>query len=196
MGGHRMISYTKLVEIRWHGRGGQGAVTSAELIAQAAINEGKYAQAFPSFGPERRGAPVLAFDRIDSAEPIRIRAGITQPDVVIVLDPGLLSIMDVSSGLKETGVIIVNTKKSAKQIRSEFDIKGELATVNATKIARELLGVPIVNTTMVGALIKATELIKLESMDAPLGKRFGKLADRNFKAMKKAYEETLVEEQQ
>ncbi len=166
-----MIDTTKLIEIRWHGRGGQGAVTSAELVAQAAINEDKYAQAFPSFGPERRGAPVLAFNRIDSKEPIRIRAGITQPDVVIVLDPGLLSIVDVTSGLKEKCIVILNTKKSAEQIRSEFGIKGRLATVNANKIARELLGVPIVNTTMTGALIKATSVIKLESMNAPLEKR-------------------------
>lgn len=191
-----MIDTTKLIEIRWHGRGGQGAVTSAELVAQAAISEDKYAQAFPSFGPERRGAPVLAFNRIDSKEPIRIRAGITQPDVVVVLDPSLLSTVNVTSGLKEKGMVIINTRKSAEQIRSEFGIKGRLVTVNANKIARELLGVPIVNTTMVGALIKATNVIKLESMDEPLEKRFGRLAERNFKAMERAYEETLLGERQ
>lgn len=191
-----MIDTTKLIEIRWHGRGGQGAVTSAELVAQAAISEDKYAQAFPSFGPERRGAPVLAFNRIDSKEPIRIRAGITQPDVVVVLDPSLLSTINVTSGLKEKGMVIINTRKSAEQIRSEFGIKGRLVTVNANKIARELLGVPIVNTTMVGALIKATNVIKLESMDEPLEKRFGRLAERNFKAMERAYEETLLGERQ
>ena len=88
------------IEVRWHGRGGQGAVTSAELVALAAIHEGKFAQAFPSFGPERRGAPVLAFNRIDSVSPIRVRAAVTQPDIVLVLDPGLLNITDVVSGLK------------------------------------------------------------------------------------------------
>ena len=191
-----MIDTAKLIEIRWHGRGGQGAVTSAELIAQAAIGEGKYAQAFPSFGPERRGAPVLAFNRIDSEEPIRRRAEIAQPDVVVVLDPGLLSIIDVTSGLKENGIAIINTKKPAEQIRSEFGIKGRLAIVDAIRIARELLGVPIVNTAMAGALVKATRIIKLESMNEPLGKRFGRLAERNIKAMERAYEETLVEEQQ
>lgn len=191
-----MIDTTQLIEIRWHGRGGQGAVTSAELVAQAAISEDKYAQAFPSFGPERRGAPVQAFNRVDSNEPVRIRAGITQPDVVVVLDPGLLSIMDVTSGLKEEGVVVINTKKSAGQIRSEFGIKERLATVNATKIAKELLGVPIVNTTMIGALMKATNIINLGSMDEPLKKRFAKLAERNFKAMERAYEETLIEERQ
>ncbi len=190
-----MTDTGKLIEIRWHGRGGQGAVTSAELIARAAISEEKYAQAFPSFGPERRGAPVLAFDRVDSENPIRTRAEITQPDVVVVLDPGLLAIMNVAAGLKEKGMVIINTRKTAAQIRSDFGIKGRLATVNATRIAREVLGVPITNTTMVGALVKATEVVKLESMHEPLDKRFGKLADRNFKAMQRAYEETIVEEQ-
>ena len=91
----------KTVEIRWHGRGGQGAVTSAELLALAAIEEGKYAQAMPSFGPERRGAPVLAFNRIDAKNPIRKRAAVNNPDIVIVLDPGLLDIIDVTAGLKK-----------------------------------------------------------------------------------------------
>lgn len=185
---------SKLIEIRWHGRGGQGAVTSAELVAQAAINEGKYAQAFPSFSPERRGAPVLAFNRINREEPIWNRAEIAQPDVVIVLDPTLLSIVEATSGLKERGMVIINTKKSVREIRTEFDITVRLALVDATKIAQEILGVPIVNTTMVGALIKVTDVIKLESMSEPLEKRFGKLAERNFKAMERAYRETLLGE--
>lgn len=191
-----MIDTTKLVEIRWHGRGGQGAVTSAELLAQAAIGEGKYAQAFPSFSPERRGAPVLAFNRINSEAPIRTRAEVDQPDVVVVLDLTLMSIIDVASGLKDKGIVIVNTKKSAEQIRAGSGITGKLVTIDATKIAREELGIPIVNTTMVGALIKATNIIKLESMREPLEKRFQRLAGRNFKAMERAYKETLIGEQQ
>ena len=189
-----MIDINRLIEIRWHGRGGQGAVTSAELVAQAAISEGKYAQAFPSFGPERRGAPVLAFVRISSQEPIRIRAEIAQPDVVAVLDPGLLRIVNVASGLKTNGTIIVNTRKQAGQIRQEFGINWRLATIDATSIAREILGVPITNTTMVGALVRATGVVELESLLEPLRNRFGRLAERNIKAMQKAYEETLVEE--
>ncbi|MFC1860516.1 pyruvate ferredoxin oxidoreductase subunit gamma [Chloroflexota bacterium] len=189
-----MIDTTQLVEIRWHGRGGQGSVTSAELVAQAAINEGKFAQAFPSFGPERRGAPVLAFVRINSKEPIRIRAGVTEPDVVVVLDPSLLSIVNVTSGLKKNGILVINTKESFKAIKSEFKVKQQLATIDATKIAQELLGVPIVNTTMIGALIKATDVVKLESLIEPLEHRFDRLAERNINAMKKAYEETLVKE--
>ena len=185
---------TKMVEIRWHGRGGQGAVTSAELVARAAINEGNYAQAFPSFGPERRGAPVQAFVRVSIGEPIRVRAEITEPDVVVVLDPGLLPIVKVTAGLKAGGLVIVNTRKQAEQIRQEFGINWTLATVNATKIAREILGVPITNTTMVGALIKATEVVRLDSLLEPLQRRFGRLAERNADAMKRAYEETVIKE--
>ncbi len=187
-----MIDTTQLVEIRWHGRGGQGAVTSAELLAQAAINEGKYAQAFPSFGPERRGAPVLAFVRISSKQPIKLRTEIAQPDVVVVLDPSLLRIMNVTSGLKDNGIVVISTKQPAEQIRQEFSIKGLLATVDARTIAREILGVHITNTSMVGALIKATAVVKLESLFEPLSHRFGRLAERNIKAMQRAYEETTV----
>ena len=189
-----MFDKNRLIEIRWHGRGGQGAVTSAELVARAAINEGKYAHAFPSFGPERRGAPVLAFTRIGGNERIRIRAEITQPDVVVVLDPGLLGIVNVTAGLKAGGIVIVNTTKPAEQIRQEFNINWPLAVVDATKIARELLGVPITNTTMVGALVKATGVVKLESLVEPLKDRFGRMAERNINAMKRAYEEAAVKE--
>ena len=188
-----MVVTNKLVEIRWHGRGGQGAVTSAELLARAAINEGKYAQAFPSFGPERRGAPVLSFVRI-SNEQIRIRAEITEPDVVVVLDPSLLRMINVTSGLKDKGTLVINTRKSAEEIKTEFDIKQRLATVDATKIARETLGVPITNTTMIGALLKTTDVVDLESLVEPVKERFHRLADRNINAMKRAYEETMVKE--
>ncbi len=191
MGG--MVLDTEMVEIRWHGRGGQGAVTSAELLARAAIAEGKYAQAFPSFGPERRGAPVLAFDRVDK-KPIRMRAEVTEPDVVVVLDPGLLTIVDVLSGLKPGGVVIANSKKSARELREELGFTVPLVTVDATLIAREVLGVPITNTTMVGALIRVTGIVRLESVIPPLEDRFGRLAAKNIAAMKRAFEETVVEE--
>jgi pyruvate ferredoxin oxidoreductase gamma subunit len=188
----KLIDTTRLVEIRWHGRGGQGAVTSTELLARAAINEGKYAQAFPSFGPERRGAPVMAFDRIDPAKPIRVRADIAEPDVVVVLDPTLLAIVNVASGLKDDGVLIINTSKSIEDFEAEFGTKRQMASVDATRIARELLGVPIVNTTMLGALLRATEVVKMESLIKPLEQRFERLAERNINAMKRAYEETVV----
>jgi pyruvate ferredoxin oxidoreductase gamma subunit len=184
-----------LVEIRWHGRGGQGAVTSTEMLAQAAVSEGKFAQAFPSFGPERRGAPVQAFNRVDSKAPVRIRADVTEPDYVVVLDPSLLSKVNVTSGLKKGGWVIINTRKTVKEIKSEFGIKAPVATVNATKIAREVLGVPIVNTTMLGAVIKMTGIIDKKSAHAPLEKRFGRLGERNIKAMETAYEQVASEEQ-
>jgi len=189
-----MTDNNSLIEIRWHGRGGQGAVTSTEILAQAAISEGKYAQAFPSFGPERRGAPVQAFNRIDSKAPVRIRADITEPDVVVVLDPSLLDKVDVTSGLKKGGPVIINTRKTAKEIKKEFGIKYPVATVNANKIAREVLGVPIVNTTVLGAVIKLTGIVKKESAHAPLEKRFGRLGERNIQAMETAYKEVAEEQ--
>ncbi len=188
-----MIDMPNLVEIRWHGRGGQGAVTSAELLARAAIDEGKYAQAFPSFGPERRGAPVLAFDRIDN-KPIRIRAEITEPDVVVVLDATLLRVVNVTSGLKNKGVLIINTAKPVQGIESASGNKWRLATVDASKIAREILGVNIANTTMLGAVLKATGVVKAESLFEPLRHRFERLAQRNIDAMQKAFEETVIRE--
>jgi len=128
-----------LVEIRWHGRGGQGAVTSAELLAQAAINEGKYAQAFPAFGAERRGAPVIAFLRIDDSRPIRVRAEVTEPDGVVVLDASLLRSVNVIAGFKTGGVYVVNSNKPPEAIVNGSGIKGQVAIVDATKIARENL---------------------------------------------------------
>ncbi len=187
-----MTQEKSLIEIRWHGRGGQGTVTSAELFAQGAIVEGKYAQAFPSFGSERRGSPLQAFNRVDIREPIRIRADITEPDYVVVNDPSLLGKVNVTSGLKESGCVIVNTRKTAQEIKSEFNIKNPVATVNATKIAREVLGVNIVSTTMLGAVIKVTGIIDKKSTHEFLNRRFGRLGERNIKAMETAYEQVVV----
>ena len=175
-----------------HGRGGQGAVTSAELVAQAAIDEGKYAQAFPAFGPERRGAPVQAFIRISDKQ-IRVRAEVTEPDIVVVLDPGLLNIVKVTSGLKKNGLVVVNTK-SFDNVPADIRSNYRVAVIDANLVAKETLGAPIVNTTMLGALIKASGVVKLESLAEPLKKRFGKLAEKNLAAMKRAYDETQVKE--
>ena len=185
----------QLIEIRWHGRGGQGAVTSAELVAQAAISEGKFGQAFPAFGPERRGAPVMSFVRI-SNQRIRIRAEIIQPDIVVVLDPSLITVANVASGLKPEGTLIINTTKTPDQIKGEFGFNFRIATIDATGIAKEILGVPITNTTMVGALIKANNVVRMESMIEPLNQRFGRIAEKNLNAMKKSYELTTVKEKQ
>jgi len=180
-----------MIEICIYGRGGQGGVTLAELVAHAAIQEGKHAQSMPAFGPERRGAPVLAFLRVDESERVKIRTEIAEPDVLVVLDPGLLQVGDVVSRLKKDGTAVINTKKSHDELRAKIDAK-RLATVDAMSIAREVLGLPIVNTTMLGALIKAKEIVKLESLEEPLNERFGKIAAKNIEAMRRAYEETVV----
>ncbi len=182
-----------MVEIRFHGRGGQGGVTSAELTALAAIEQGKYAQAFPSFGPERRGAPVMAFVRV-SDTPIRTREKVYEPDIVVVLDPTLLQIVNVEAGLKQGGLIVLNTKKSVAEVRKDTGIKARLAVVDAGKIAMETMRVPITNTTMLGALVKASSLIGMDALRAPIEHRFGPIAEKNIKACMRAFEETVVEE--
>jgi pyruvate ferredoxin oxidoreductase gamma subunit len=180
-----------MIEIRFHGRGGQGAVTSAELLALAAIGEGKYAQAFPSFGPERRGAPVVAFCRIDD-ERIRIRANVYEPDIVVVLDSSLLKIVNVAAGLKPDGILVTTSPDSPEKVKADLKINNRIAAVDATKIAREVLGVPITNTTLLGSLVKASGLVKRESFIPPLRERFGRIAEKNISAFERAYQETVL----
>lgn len=180
-----------MIEMRFHGRGGQGAVTSAELVAQAAIDTGKFATAFPSFGPERRGAPVVAFARVDD-QPVRLRSKIYSPDVVIVLDPSLLDIANPSEGIHEKGTIIINTAHDAGTIRKHLGYKGRLALVDASRIAQEVIGLPITNTTMVGALVRGTGLLSVEALKEPFKRRFGKIAPRNIEAMERAWKETSI----
>jgi pyruvate ferredoxin oxidoreductase gamma subunit len=180
-----------MIEIRFHGRGGQGAVTSAEILALAAIGEGKYAQAFPSFGPERRGAPVVAFCRIDE-KPIRIRANISEPDLVVVLDSSLLKIVNVAAGLKPDGILVTNTKETPQKVKEDLKIGNRLAAVDATKIALEILRLPITNTTMLGSLIKSWEFVKKESFMHPLQERFGRIAEKNIAAFERAYQDTIL----
>lgn len=183
-----------MIEMRFHGRGGQGAVTSAELVAQAAIDTGKFATAFPSFGPERRGAPVVAFARLDE-KPVRIRSKVYNPDVVIVLDPSLLEIANPTEGLGKDGILVINSAEGPEAIRKQISFKGRLAVTDATKIAREVIGLSITNTTMIGALVKATEAVTVDSLIEPFKRRFGKIAARNIEAMKRAFEETKIYEQ-
>lgn len=181
-----------MIEVRFHGRGGQGAVTSAELVALAAIDAGKYAQSMPSFGPERRGAPVQAYLRV-SDEPIRVRAEVTRPNIVVVLDDGLINIMDVTHGIKEGGLVVVNSKRSEKELRDTMKYKGKLAVVDALTIAMEALKVPITNTTMIGALLKAQELVTFERLEKQINARFNpKLAERNIVALKNAFSGTVI----
>ncbi len=178
-------------EIRIHGRGGQGGVTSAELVATAAIDEGRYAQAFPSFGPERRGAPVAAFIRVSDSQ-IRTREKVYHPDIVVVLDASLPSLVKVAEGLKEDGIVVLNSHMSEEEVRKAFGLDCRLALVDANTIAQEVLGLPITNTTMLGALLKATGIVGMEALEEALERRFGRLAEKNKTAMKRAYDETQV----
>jgi pyruvate ferredoxin oxidoreductase gamma subunit len=180
-----------MIEIRFHGRGGQGAVSSAELLALAAIGEGKYAQAFPSFGPERRGAPVVAFCRIDN-KPVKIRANVYEPDIVVVLDSSLLKIVNVAAGLKPDGVLITTSKDTPEKVKEDLKIKQRLAVVDAAKIAMEILGLPITNTTMLGSLVRASGVVEKESFFSPLKERFGRIAEKNISAFERAYQTTVL----
>ena len=184
----------KIVEVRWHGRGGQGAWTASELLARAAISEGKYIQSFPEFGPERMGAPVTAFTRI-STEPIQIHCAVYNPDVVAVLDPTLLKTVQVAEGLNEKGTIIVNSKDAAAEIRKTLNTdKGKVWAVPATEIAVRILGIPITNTAMLGAVARATEIISLESVEKVVKERFRRdVAEKNFAVIKEAYKEVKSE---
>lgn len=181
-----------MLEIRLHGRGGEGSVTSAELLARAAINEGRYGQAFPSFGPERRGAPVVAFCRIND-HPIRVRSYIYAPDVVLVLNASVLRIGQVLAGLKPEGWLIANSGRTPAELRAELGYKGALAVVDASRIAKAELGIGITNTTMLGALLKAVPAMALEALEEPVGQRFGRLAGRNLAALRRAQAETVLD---
>jgi 2-oxoacid:acceptor oxidoreductase gamma subunit (pyruvate/2-ketoisovalerate family) len=184
----------KILEVRWHGRGGQGAWTASELLARAAIYEGKYIQSFPEFGPERMGAPVAAFTRI-SNEPIQIHCAVYNPDVVAVLDPTLLKTVPVASGLNEGGTIIINSKENPTDMRKTLNTdKGKIWTVPATEIAMRILGRPITNTAMLGAVARITEIISLESIEKVVKERFRQnIAEKNIKIIKEAYEEVKSE---
>jgi 2-oxoacid:acceptor oxidoreductase gamma subunit (pyruvate/2-ketoisovalerate family) len=185
---------SQLQEIRWHGRGGQGAWTASELLAKAAILEGKYVQSFPEFGPERMGAPLAAYTRI-SNEPIKLHCSIYNPNVVVVLDPTLLKTVKVTDGLTEDGTLVVNTREPPAELRKKLDITSQKTwTVPATDIAIKILNVPITNTSMLGAAIRAASLANLESIEKVIRERFGQaLAERNIAVIREAYKEAKTE---
>jgi len=183
-----------LKEFRWHGRGGQGAWTASELLARAAINEGKYIQSFPEFGPERMGAPVKAYTRI-SDEPIRLHCAVYNPTLAAVMDPTLLVTVPVTDGLGEEGILIVNSPKDPKKIKEELKMtEGTVWTVSATDLAMRILGRPITNTAMLGAVARATDVVKMESIEKAVKDRFlGPLAEKNIGVIKEAYKEAKSE---
>jgi pyruvate ferredoxin oxidoreductase gamma subunit len=185
----------EMFEILWHGRGGQGAKTAATMVAHVALSEGKYSQGFPEYGPERMGAPVRGYTRI-SASPITLHCGITSPDAVVVLDPTLLCSINVLEGADKEGVVVINTPLTPQEIRKKFAITGgRLYTCDATKIAIEEVGRSTPNTPMIGALIKATGILKLDSFAKDIEKKFsGKFGEKvvkgNIRALERAYNET------
>ncbi|MFH1868704.1 MAG: 2-oxoacid:acceptor oxidoreductase family protein [Candidatus Omnitrophota bacterium] len=186
-----------MIEVRWHGRGGQGAKTASQFLAEAALDAGKYIQAFPEYGPERAGAPIKAFTRIDDA-PMTIHCSVTNPEAVVVIDPTLLETIDVTEGLGEDGVLLVNSPDDPKVIREKLKFnKGKVATVDATKISLETLGIPMPNTPMLGALIKVTPLVTLEALIGKIRDKFLKKigeekTNANIEGIKRAYEEAKV----
>jgi 2-oxoacid:acceptor oxidoreductase gamma subunit (pyruvate/2-ketoisovalerate family) len=185
----------KILEVRWHGRGGQGAWTASELLARAAIAEGKYIQSFPEFGPERMGAPVTAFTRI-STEPIMIHCAVYSPDVVAVLDPTLLKTVNVADGLNErSGNILVNTKENPVEIRKLLKSNaGKVWTVEASDISLRILGMPITNTAMLGAVARVTGIVSLETIEKMINGRFrADVATKNFAVVKEAYQRVRCE---
>ncbi len=187
-------SLLTLKEFRWHGRGGQGAWTASELLARAAIHEGKYIQSFPEFGPERMGAPVKAYTRI-SDEPIRLHCAVYNPQVAAVMDPTLLATVPVTNGLGKTGILIVNTPKEPKTIKEELKMtEGNVWTVSATDIAMRILGRAITNTAMLGVVARATGIVKMESIEKAVKERFPEpLAEKNMGVIKEAYKEAKSE---
>ncbi|MCD6380908.1 MAG: 2-oxoacid:acceptor oxidoreductase family protein, partial [Candidatus Odinarchaeota archaeon] len=162
-----------MLEIRWHGRGGQGVVTSSELLAKATILEGKYAQHFPEFGPERRGAPVRAYTRIDD-KPIEIHCGVYEPDIVVAIDPALSLSKDiVLAGAKKGTVVVLNVNKINDEfLKAAKEVGVEIYNCNAYGIALDVFGAPFYNTPMLGALVKATEIVKLDSVIEAVKGRF------------------------
>ncbi|MGC1120145.1 MAG: 2-oxoacid:acceptor oxidoreductase family protein [Candidatus Methanofastidiosia archaeon] len=181
------------IEVRWHGRGGQGVVTASELLAGAALAEGKYLQAFPEFGPERMGAPIRAFTRISDG-PIEIHSHVYTPDIVVVLDPSLLDNPAITEGLSDEGKLIANFSGSPDEVRKITKFMGRIYTVDATRIAMETIGRPIANTCCVGAMVKMTGLVTLEQVENQirqmLGSKIGKKGtDANIEALRRAYNE-------
>ncbi|MFQ6074781.1 MAG: 2-oxoacid:acceptor oxidoreductase family protein [Candidatus Bathyarchaeia archaeon] len=179
-----------LKEIRWHGRGGQGVVTASQILAQAALSEGRYVQAFPEFGPERTGAPLRGFTRI-SDRPIDVHSQVYTPRTVVVIDPTLLKTVNVTSGLQKGGRLLVNTTERPKELKKALGAEDfRVYTVDATRIALDLIGGPFFNTPMLGALIRVTRIVPLDSVVGTVEERFrGEIAERNVAALKRAFEE-------
>jgi pyruvate ferredoxin oxidoreductase gamma subunit len=184
----------EMIEIRWHGRGGQGAKTAAQLVAQVALEEGRYSQGFPEYGPERMGAPIRGFTRVSDAE-IRLHCAIEQPDVVVILDDTMIEMPAVTEGVKRDTVFVVNTTLRPQEVGARLHATDNAVyCVDATKISIEELGRPMPNTPMVGALVRATGCISIEALQNDIRERFGRkfgerIVQGNLRAIERAYEE-------
>jgi len=186
----------KLVEIRWHGRGGQGAKTASLLLADVAFSTGMYIQGFPEYGPERMGAPITAYNRL-SNEPLRVHSNIYEPDYVVVVDETLLDAVDVTAGLKPEGAIIINSDKDPKELLPKLKgYKGGVYTIDAKKVSLETIGRNIPNTPMLAAVVKVSgimdEQMFMDNMRASFEHKFAtkpEVIDGNMKALKMAFEE-------
>ncbi len=173
-------------EIRIHGRGGQGVVTAAEILANAAFLDGKFSQGFPTFGSERMGAPVYAFVRIDDKK-IRIHSKVYEPDYIIVQDPTLIGATDVGAGLSEKGIALINSEKEPNQ--TGLNTKAKVITIPAVKIALEVMGKPIPNTALLGAFVAAADIVSLNALKEAIKKRFpGEMGEKNALTAERAYE--------
>ncbi|NPV70045.1 MAG: pyruvate synthase [Firmicutes bacterium] len=189
-----------LVEIRWHARGGQGAKTAAILLAEAAEAAGQYIQGFPEYGPERMGAPILAFNRL-SNKPIRVHGRVESPDIVVVLDPTLIGKVNIGEGFPPHGVLLVNTPKSPSEVRAKVGVQGgKVYTVDASRIAMEELGKDIPNTPMMGAVMAIAKLLDfdkfIEVTRAQMEHKFRgntKVVEGNIKAIERARQEVKAE---
>ncbi len=187
---------SNMIEIRWHGRGGQGAKTASLLLADAAFNTGKYIQGFPEYGPERMGAPITAYNRISDTQ-IRIHSNIYEPDYVVVVDDTLLESVDVTAGLKKEGAIVINTTKDGEQLKKLLKgYEGKVYTIDARKVSMETLGKYFPNTPMLAAIVKVSGIMKedefVKDMEGSFKHKFAKkpeVIDGNMKALKMALEE-------
>jgi pyruvate ferredoxin oxidoreductase gamma subunit len=188
-----------MLEIRWHARAGQGAITAAKVFAEAAMGEGKYIQAMPEYGPERSGAPIRAYNRV-SAAPIRLHSQVATPNLVVVVDPTLLASEDFLAGTDGTATLLVNTPQSPKEVREHLEIQGRrIFTLDATRIALEEIGKNFPNTPLLGGLARVAEEVSLhrvrEQVRHELGKKVTQdVLDRNLRAVERGYREVRSEE--
>lgn len=183
-----------MIEVRWHGRGGQGVVTVSDILARAVVLEGKYAQHFPEFGPERSGAPVKAFTRI-ADEPIEIHSGVYNPDIVVIIDPGMSRNFKLySEGLKEGGMLFLNLGDDVLSMdKSTLPLGMKIYALNAKKISIEEAGRPIFNIPMLGSLVKVLRMPSLNVIEEVLSKRFsGELVEANIRILRRAYNEVRL----